>query len=372
MCFGYIVVSVLLISLPAHCYDLTENQIKEDIKYLSQTSEGTKPSRLRTLLLADLKRALPTLQDVSNCFSSDDLKVTQNCTCVDYSCERLINHGKRSRIQRSCEDFCCRRSNTVKKSLDYNEFNDVNKHNGCDASNWDSPDGFELPWITQIYLTKSKSPICLGSLIRPNIVITTLQCVSTIPNGNLKTKTRELIDRYQYRYQIRNVTKKIIPENYPQLFEKFGFNIALLVLNKDIEFTNGVRTSCLPQQPFNIANINKCYIESLEYKGGRSLSRREQIFVHPAERCLQRYSQQKRLNAFFPKSNMCAERKDGQDIGISLSGAPLVCSFKTMAGLRYVQYGMLSQATEYNKSPHLFVNLHNFKNWIEKNLSILK
>lgn len=62
MCFGYIVVSVLLISLPArYCYDLTENQIKEDIKYLSQTSEGIKPSRLRTLLLADLKRALPTV-----------------------------------------------------------------------------------------------------------------------------------------------------------------------------------------------------------------------------------------------------------------------------------------------------------------------
>lgn len=62
MHFGYIVISVLFISsLPAHCYELNENQIIEDIKYLSQTSEGIKPSRLRTLLLADLKRALPTV-----------------------------------------------------------------------------------------------------------------------------------------------------------------------------------------------------------------------------------------------------------------------------------------------------------------------
>lgn len=44
---------------------------------------------------------------------------------------------------------------------------------------WDSPEGFEIPWITQIYITKSKSPICLGSLIHPNIVMTTLQCVSS-------------------------------------------------------------------------------------------------------------------------------------------------------------------------------------------------
>lgn len=66
MCLGFgytIVLSVLLISLPANCYVLTENQIKEDIKYLSQTSDGIKPSRLRALLLADLKRALPTVNN---------------------------------------------------------------------------------------------------------------------------------------------------------------------------------------------------------------------------------------------------------------------------------------------------------------------
>lgn len=62
MCCVYIVVTVLLlISWPANCYVLTENQIKEDIKYLSQTSDGIKPSRLRALLLADLKKALPTV-----------------------------------------------------------------------------------------------------------------------------------------------------------------------------------------------------------------------------------------------------------------------------------------------------------------------
>lgn len=66
MCFGYILLSVLLfINLPANCYYvLTENQIKEDIKYLSQTSDGIKPSRLRALLLADLKKALPTVMEL--------------------------------------------------------------------------------------------------------------------------------------------------------------------------------------------------------------------------------------------------------------------------------------------------------------------
>lgn len=56
-------VSGLLISV-VRCYVLTENQIKEDIKFLSQTSDGIKPSRLRALLLADLRRALPKVASV--------------------------------------------------------------------------------------------------------------------------------------------------------------------------------------------------------------------------------------------------------------------------------------------------------------------
>lgn len=45
-------------------YVMTENQIKEDIKFLSQTVDGVKPSRLRALLLADLRRALPTVRHI--------------------------------------------------------------------------------------------------------------------------------------------------------------------------------------------------------------------------------------------------------------------------------------------------------------------
>lgn len=54
---------------------LTENQIKEDIKFLSQTGDGIKPSRLRALLLADLKKAL-TATVCSNLF------LLIYCVCV--------------------------------------------------------------------------------------------------------------------------------------------------------------------------------------------------------------------------------------------------------------------------------------------------
>lgn len=46
-------------------------------------------------------------------------------------------------------------------------------------------------------------------------------------NDRLHIKVRETIDKYQYRYQVRNVTKRIIPDNFPDMFEKFGFNMVI-------------------------------------------------------------------------------------------------------------------------------------------------
>lgn len=44
-------------------------------------------------------------------------------------------------------------------------------------------------------------------------------------NDRLYIKIKENIDKYQSLYLIRNVTKKIIPDNYVESFEKFGFNL---------------------------------------------------------------------------------------------------------------------------------------------------
>lgn len=62
------IASVIVVTMTVHAVwatpALTENQIIEDIKFLSQTSHGMKPSRLRALLVADLKKAL----NVTVCF----------------------------------------------------------------------------------------------------------------------------------------------------------------------------------------------------------------------------------------------------------------------------------------------------------------
>lgn len=53
------IVSVIVVTMTVHAvWASPALNIIEDIKFLSQTSHGVKPSRLRALLVADLKKAL--------------------------------------------------------------------------------------------------------------------------------------------------------------------------------------------------------------------------------------------------------------------------------------------------------------------------
>lgn len=91
-------------------------------------------------------------------------------------------------------------------------------------------------------------------------------------NDRLYIKIKENIDKYQSLYLIRNVTKKIIPDNYVESFEKFGFNLALLILDKEILMNNHeIETACLPKYPEPTKNLfnKKCYVTSLENINGR-------------------------------------------------------------------------------------------------------
>lgn len=127
------------------------------------------------------------------------------------------------RIQTSCEDYCCRRSNLIRKSINSATY-DYRRADRCELSKviialmrtemWSlryyssikslfwcngllfvyfffhsrkqtemssSAGGGSLklvPFIVQIFSSKSKTPICLGSLIHPHIVMTTLVCAS--------------------------------------------------------------------------------------------------------------------------------------------------------------------------------------------------
>lgn len=52
------------------------------------------------------------------------------------------------------------------------------------------------------------------------------------------------------------------------------------------------------------------------------------------------------------------------------NGAPLQCMHETEGGTwRYVQHGMLAWSAAINPTPHLFANVSNYRNWLDKQLA---
>lgn len=43
--------------------------------------------------------------------------------------------------------------------------------------------------------------------------------------------------------------------------------------------------------------------------------------------------------------------------------------YETATGYRYVQHGMLAWSAVINRSPHLFANVSNYRNWLERQLA---
>lgn len=144
-------------------------------------------------------------------------------------------------------------------------------------------------------------------------------------SDRLRIRVRETVDRYQFRYQLRNVSRRIYPRNYAELFRQFGFNVGLLVLAEPVQLNAQTRPACWAQEPFDRAAAAKrgvrCFVDSLETKNGRLMERREPVSIYPAAHCQQRFAEQGRGPMFFPKSSLCAGRPDESDIQIvSLNG----------------------------------------------------
>lgn len=98
-------------------------------------------------------------------------------------------------IQKNCEQVCCNGkklydmksinlaeltvpSTYAHQQLDYDRFNrDIKLNDDCRLSAGD----IGLTWIVQIMSVKNKAiPQCAGILIKPNLVLTTLVCVSQL------------------------------------------------------------------------------------------------------------------------------------------------------------------------------------------------
>lgn len=389
-----LVLVILFNSSRVFCTTITNHkQVSEHLKLLSQNNDhGLQPSRLRTLLVNDLRNILiksPPEKD-DDCLAEAKVKVdTFNCNCSRFSCSalRFSFQTKRSRflIARSCEDICCRKRTISKKSTSSNFDNYMGNYRQCEITNStysNSVNNLRIKSLVQIFSTNGKKFVCLGSLVHPRAVLTTLECVSTYSHDKLYVKMKETVDTFQNLYQIRNISEIILPDNHMDRFEKLRFNMALLILNKEMETNTQIGISCLPknQESAQILANRKCFITSLEYVNGRLIERTEYIKIFEVDKCRDIFNHQNRLQIFFPKQNICAGHSSGQAIKIRSNGASLICLHEQNErnGDKYhyyVLYGLLawtndSTNIDHTVSPHLFTNIYNYRFWLEKRLKI--
>ncbi|XP_031636089.1 phenoloxidase-activating factor 2-like [Contarinia nasturtii] len=370
-----------------------QNQVIENIKLLSQTDEsGLQPSRLRALLVNDLRNILiKNTPEKDDCLAEAKVKVYgSNCNCSRYTClaRRFSHQTKRSRflIARSCEDMCCRKRIISKKSTSSNFDNYTGNYLQCEIANTtyaSNVNNLRIKSLVQIFSSNGKKFVCLGSLVHPRAVLTTLECVSAYSHDKLYVKMKETVDTFQNLYQIRNVSEIILPDNHMDRFEKLRFNMALLILNKEMEINSQIATSCLPKYQESVQGLanRKCFVTSLEYVNGRLIERTENIHIFEVDQCRDIFNHQNRLQIFFPKQNICAGHTNGQGIKIRSNGASLICLHEQSErnGDRYhyyVLYGLLawmndSTNIDHITSPHLFTNIYNYRYWLEKRLKIL-
>lgn len=84
-------------------------------------------------------------------------------------------------IARSCEDICCRKRTITKKFTATDFSNYTSNYRQCEIANLtynSNVNNLRIKSLVQIFSTAGKKFVCLGSLVHPRAVLTTLECVS--------------------------------------------------------------------------------------------------------------------------------------------------------------------------------------------------
>ncbi|XP_053686134.1 uncharacterized protein LOC128735675 [Sabethes cyaneus] len=154
----------------------------------------------------------------------------------------------RGRLQRNCNG----RIVDIAIASDSATSGDENPHVGAPAAS-ESALTEQLPWLYRVVLIEKALTICVGTLIHPNVLLTTAVCVINKNPDELiarcqSTKTSRNIttsggtgggggggraDGGDSEEQSRAIRRILLPNQFARTFERLENNVALLVLQQD-------------------------------------------------------------------------------------------------------------------------------------------
>ncbi|KAL7740911.1 hypothetical protein ACLKA6_014071 [Drosophila palustris] len=287
------------------------------------------------------------------------------------------------------QEKCC--SNGQKKSKWKPSENYVSR--GCGYSN---PKGLEVtlentvkgesqfgefPWMISVWETQCQNNKCSdtvqggGSLLAPNVVLTTAHKILHISAENLMVRAGEwdtLTTAEPLLHKDRDVAEKIV---HPNFDKDTGFNdVALLILKKPFKLAPNIDTICLPGK-FDNFSQRRCFVMGWGKKQTDDpdyphlLKKIDVPFVDRA-RC-QAQLRRTRLSRYFElhSSFVCAGGEKDKDACLGDGGSPLVCPSPADPN-RYVVAGIVSWGLEcgIENVPGVYANVQMLRPWIEEQL----
>ncbi|XP_039497383.1 phenoloxidase-activating factor 2 [Drosophila santomea] len=228
----------------------------------------------------------------------------------------------------------------------------------------------ELPWMVAVLDARNSQAIGGGSLIKPDVVLTSSSKTSEIPENYLIVRAGEwdFKSYTELRPHVDVPIRKIV--RHPGLSMTSGAsNAALLFLARPLNLDHHINLICLPPPNRNYIN-NLCTVSGWGKKtvsDNSYMNVLKKIEVPLVEKSVCQTQLQNFVGKefFLDNSLMCAGGEVGKDSCKGDGGAPLVCPLQSDPN-RYEQVGIVNFGFGCGKPiPAIYTDVSHIRSWID-------
>ncbi|EDV58068.2 phenoloxidase-activating factor 2 [Drosophila erecta] len=204
----------------------------------------------------------------------------------------------------------------------------------------------ELPWMVALLDARNSEPIGAGSLIRPDVVLTSASKTYKTPLDYLIVRAGEWDLKGGTEQQAHQDVpiEKIV--RHPRFnVENGAYNAALLFLSRSLRLDRHINLICLPQPNRNLIK-NLCIVSGWTQKdllsnGYMNVLKKIEVPLVERSVCQRQLQEVAKRSVFLDESMMCAGGEPGKDLCSGNGGAALVCPLQSDPN-RYEQVGIVN------------------------------